>query len=139
MKFHKPLFSILIISIQLILSVISYINFIAWEKANPEFVEHINRIFHGDTLFMFVLIIGIYEMITKTGLWKKFIRVFLICIVLGTQFSESIPIDDFYYGVYNTAWFTSVLAFVLILIKFGKYRISRMTDKKSNNTQKASR
>ncbi|TXE15455.1 hypothetical protein ES731_15350 [Psychroflexus gondwanensis] len=139
MKFYKPLFSILIILIQLILSVVSYINFVAWEKANPEFVEHINRIFHGDSLFLFVLVIGIYEMLTKPNLWKTTIRVFLVCIILGTQFSKFVPIDDFYFGVYNTAWFSAVVAFVLILIKFGKYVFEKLTDRKSNSTQKASR
>jgi hypothetical protein len=136
MKFYKPLLSFLIILIQLILSVVSYIDFVAWEKGNPEFVEHINRIFHGDSLFLFVLVIGFYEMQTKPSWFKTAIRIFLVCIVLGTQFSGLIPIDQFYFGVYNTAWFSAVVAVVLILIRIGKYSIGKINDK---NLNKASR
>jgi len=63
----------------------------------------------------------------------------LVCIVLGTQFSGFFPIDDFYFGVYNTAWFSAVVAFILILVKFGKFGFEKITDRKSNRTQKASR
>jgi len=136
MKFYKPIFSIFIILIQLIFSIVNYIDFIAWEKGNPEFVEHINRIFHGDSLFLFVLVIGIYEMTTKPNLWKTIIRVFLIFIVLGTQFSGLIPIDQFYFGVYNTAWFSAVVAIVLILVRIGKYGIGKWNN---GNLNKASR
>src|SRR5690606_30985417 len=111
MRFHKPLFSIIIIAVQLILSIINYIEFIAWKRANPEFVEQINRIFHEGYLFLFVLVIGLYEITTKPSWWKTFIRIFLVCIILGTKFSEIIPIEDFYFGVYNTSWFSAVIAF----------------------------
>jgi hypothetical protein len=62
-----------------------------------------------------------------------------VCIILGTEFSDFIPIDQFYYGVYNTAWFSAVVAFVLILVKFGKYGIEKLSEWKSSKTQKASR
>jgi VIT1/CCC1 family predicted Fe2+/Mn2+ transporter len=136
MKFHKPLFSFLIILIQLILSVVSYIDFVAWEKGNPEFVEHINRIFHEDSLFLFVLIIGFYEMQTKPSWFKTAIRIFLVCIILGTQFSGLVPIAQFYFGVYNTAWFSTVVVVVLILTRIGKYSIGKINNK---NLNKASR
>ncbi|MBC8753837.1 hypothetical protein H2O64_04095 [Kordia sp. YSTF-M3] len=120
MKLHKPLFSIIVILIQLILSLISYYDFIEWGKANPELNALICRIFHGDSLFIFVTLIGFYEMLTKPSLFKTFLRIFLICIVLGTQFGGLIPIADFYSGVYNTAWFSAVVAFFLILIRIIK-------------------
>jgi hypothetical protein len=139
MKFYKPIFSIIVVIIQLILSTVSYFEFIAWGKANPELDGLINRIFHGDSLFLFVLIIGLYEMLTKPSWFKSAIRIFLLCIVLGTQFSEHIPIDQFFFGVYNTAWFSAVVAFVLILVKFGRYGIEKLTEWKTNRAQKASR
>ena len=121
---------------QLALSIKSYFDFVAWGKANSELDGLINRIFHGDSLFLFVLTIGLYEMITKPSWFKTAIRIYLVCIVLGTQFSGLIPIDQFYFGVYNTAWFSALVAFILILIRIGKYSIGKINDKKLN---KASR
>jgi hypothetical protein len=138
MKFYKPLFSIVIISIQLILSIVSYFDFVAWGKANPELNKLISRIFLGDSLFLFVLIIGLYEMLTKPSWFKTAIRIFLICIILGTQFSGLSSINQFYFGVYNTAWFSAVVVLVLILVKFGKFVVGKTKEVKSDNTHKFS-
>ncbi|PJR04778.1 hypothetical protein [Avrilella dinanensis] len=118
MKLYKPLFSIIIILTQLILSLTDYYNYIKWEKDNLNSL--ICRPFHGDSLFCFVLIIGLYEMLTKPGGFKKIIRILLIVTLLGTQFSYLIPINDFYFGVYNTAWFSAIIALILITVKFLK-------------------
>lgn len=134
MKIYKPLFSLTIIFIQLILSIISYNEFVAWGEENPGLNGILTRFFLGDTLFLFVLIIGLYEMLTKPGWFKTAIKIFLVCIILGTQFGGFIPIDSFYYGVYNTAWFSAVVAILLILIRFGKYIIRKL-----NQSEKASR
>jgi hypothetical protein len=136
MKLYKPLFSIIIIIIQLILSIVSYYDFVTWGKANSELDGLISRIFHGDSLFLFVLVIGFYEMQTKPSWFKTVIRILLVSIVLGTLFSGLIPIDQFYFGVYNTAWFSAVVAIVLILIRIGKYSVEKINDK---NLNKASR
>lgn len=139
MKLFKPLFSIIVIIVQLILSLKDYYQFQETKIANPELFELISYRTTYDTLFIFVLIIGLYEMQTKPSWFKTAIRIFLVCIVLGTQFSGFIPIDQFYFGVYNTAWFSAVVAFVLIIIKFGKYVIEKPTERKSSKAQKASR
>jgi hypothetical protein len=139
MKLYKPLFSIILIFIQLILSIKDYFELQKWRQENPELDGIISLNITYDTLFIFVLIIGVYEMLTKPIWFKRIIRIFLVCIIFGTQFAGLIPIDDFYFGVYNTAWFSAVIAIVLILIKFGKYGIEKVTDRKSNRTQKASR
>jgi|GEM_PF-4734520 len=118
MKLYKPLFSIIIILTQLILSLTDYYNYIKWEKDNLNSL--ICRPFHGDSLFCFVLIIGVYEMLTKPGWFKKIIRILLIITLLGTQFSYLIPINDFYFGVYNTTWFSAIIALILITVKFLK-------------------
>ncbi len=90
------------------------------KKTNPELYEVIEFSTTYDTLFIFVLIIGFYEMTTKPSWFKTAIRIFLIGIILGTQFSSLIPIEGFYFGVYNTAWFSAILAFALILTRIGK-------------------
>jgi len=138
-KLYKPLFSTIVIITQLILSLKSYFDYIEWGKANPELDGLTNRIFYGDSLFFFVLIIGFYEMLIKPSLFKTAIRMFLVCIILGTQFSAFIPIEDFYFGVYNSAWFAAVIAFILILVQLGKYGFEKITERKSNKTQKANR
>ncbi len=134
MKFYKPLFSVIIILIQLSLSVLTHFDYIrSTEKLkteNPDLWELISYRTTYDSLFLFVLIIGIYEMTTKPSLFKTFVRVFLVCIILGTQFSGIIPIEDFYFGVYNTSWFSAVLAFLLILTKIGINIVSRNKIKK---------
>jgi len=134
MKFYKPLFSIIVILVQLILSLIDHYEFIEgmekMKRENPELYELINIGITYDTLFLFVLVIGFYEMTTKTSLFKTLVRIFLVCIVLGTQFSGLVPIEDFYYGVYNTAWFSAVLAFALILTRIGKNTVNRNKLKK---------
>src|SRR5690606_2022655 len=118
MKLYKPLFSIIIILTQLILSLTDYYNYLIWEKDNLNSL--ICRPFHGDSLICFVLIIGLYEMLIKQVWFKKIIIIILIIILLGTQFSYLIPINDFYFGVYNTAWFSAIIALILITVKFLK-------------------
>ena len=136
MKFYKPLFSIVIIIIQLILSIKEYYNLQQWKMENPELDSFVSHYITYDSLFLFVFIIGIYEMLTKPSWFKNLIRIFLVCIILGTEFSDFIPIDQFYYGVYNTAWFSAVVAIVLILVRIGKYSFGKINDRKLN---KASR
>ncbi len=137
MKFYKPLFSIIVILIQLILSIKEYFKLQEWKKANPELDSLINLNITYDLLFLFVFLIGIYEMLTKPNWLKIVIRIFLVCIILGTEFSDFIPIDQFYYDVYNAAWFSAVITVVLILIRIGKYSFERRINNKKLN--KASR
>lgn len=120
MKVFNPLFSIIIIIIQLILSLKEYYQLNEWKKANPELDSLINLYITYDSLLLFVFIIGICEMLTKPSWFKTLIRILLVCIILGTEFSEFIPIDQFYYAVYNTAWFSAVVAIVLILVRIAK-------------------
>jgi hypothetical protein len=127
MKIYKPVFSIIIILIQLILSLKDYYGVQKWRKSNPELDGLINLVIHYDTLFLFVLSIGIYEMLTKPSLNKKLIRAFLVIIVFGYHFSGLIPIQDFKYGIYNTAWFLGCCSFLLILIQITKYIIEKIT------------
>ena len=136
MKFYKPLFSIIVIIIQLILSIKEYYKLQEWKIANPELDSLVSHYITYDSLFLFVFIIGIYEMLTKPSWFKTAIRIFLVCIILGTEFSDFIPIDQFYYGVYNTAWFSTIVAIVLILVRIGKYSFGKINDWKLN---KASR
>ena len=132
MKIYKPLFSFIVILIQLILSVTDYFELEKWSAENPELYKIISLNITYETLFLFVLIIGVYEMLIKPSLLKSVIRIFMICIVLGTQFSGLIPMEDFYFGVYNTAWFLAVVAFILTLVKIGKFGIEKLIDKKQN-------
>lgn len=127
MKIYKPVFSIIIILIQLILSLKDYYELKEWRKVNPELDGLINLVIHYDTLFLFVLSIGIYEMLTKPSLNKKLIRFILVIIVFGYHFSGLIPIKDFKYGIYNTAWFLGFSSFLLILIQIIKYVIVKIT------------
>jgi len=137
MKFYKPLFSIIIILAQLGLSLISHYKHIEGmeklKRENPKLYEVIEVGYTYDTLFLFVLIIGFYAMTTKPSLFKTLLQIFLICIVLGTEFSGLVPIEDFYFGVYNTAWFSAILAFALILTRIGRSTVEE------NKLKKASR
>lgn len=76
MKLHKPLFSIVVISAQLIFSLINYYQFKAWLKTNPELDELISTTSPEGFMLLFVSIIGIYEMLIKPGLLKTTIRFF---------------------------------------------------------------
>ncbi|MET2985040.1 hypothetical protein [Aureibaculum conchae] len=134
MKFYKPLFSIIVIVVQLILSLKAHFRLLERIKNNPELFELISYRVTYDTLFLFVLIIGFYEMLTKPGWFKTAIRIFLVCIVLGTQFSGLIPIEDFYFGVYNTAWFSAVIAFVASLYKIAKNVDEKRNENSTNNS-----
>ncbi len=136
MKLYKPLFSLIVIIIQLILSIKEYYKLQEWKMENPELDSIVSLYITYNSLFLFVLIIGIYEMLTKPSWFKTAVRIFLVCIILGTEFSDFIPIDQFYYGVYNTAWFSAVVAIVLILVRIGKYSFGKTNDRKLN---KASR
>ncbi|OAB79045.1 hypothetical protein [Cochleicola gelatinilyticus] len=140
MKFYKPFFSIITILIQLMLSLKHHYEHIKWteemKKTDPELFGLICYNTTYTSLFIFVCIIGFYEMLTKPSWFKTIIRIFLVCIILGTTFSDFIPIDQFYYGVYNTAWFSAVVTIVLILVRIGKYSFGKINDRKLN---KASR
>lgn len=133
MKFYKPHFSIIVILIQLVLSIREHYQLQEARKANQELFELINIVITYKTLFLFVLIIGFYEMTTKPGWFKILMRVFLVCIVLGTHFAGLIPIDQFYYGVYNTAWFFAIVASVLILYRIVKYFDDEYIQKRSKS------
>ena len=121
MKFYKPLFSIILILVQLILSLTDHFQHLEWikekEKTDPGFLDLISYSVTYDSLFLFVLIIGFYEMTTKPSWIKIVLRIFLVCVILGTQFSGLIPIEDFYFGVYNTAWFSTFVAVFHILVR----------------------
>jgi len=130
MKLHKPIFSVFIIIIQLIFSLNDYYQLQQWKKANPEIDSIINLVRHYDTLFLFVLIIGIFEILTSPGWLKNLMRIFLICIVFGYHFSGLIPIKGFKFGVYNTAWFAAVVTVILILVKIGKNLTRKNSDEK---------
>ncbi|GHC65379.1 hypothetical protein SAMN05421855_1176 [Ulvibacter litoralis] len=95
---------------------------------NPELDSIIDLSIRYDTLFLFVLIIGIYEMLTKPSWFKTFIRILLICIVLSYNFLGFIPIEDFRSGIYNVAWFSAFVALVLILFQLVKYGIRKTND-----------
>jgi len=124
-RFYKPLFSVIVIIAQLILSIKHHFEHLKWaedmEKSDPELFGLICYNTTYTSLFFFVFIIGLYEMLTKPSWFKTAVRIFLVCIILGTEFSNFIPINQFYYGVYNTAWFSAVVAIVLILVRIGKY------------------
>jgi hypothetical protein len=98
------------------------------KENNPELFGLINISTTYEFLFLSILIIGIYEMITKPSLLKTLVRILLVCIIIGTKFSYLIPINDFYYGVYNTTWFAAVVAFLLIFIKIGNYYEKQKTN-----------
>ena len=136
MKLYKPLFSLIIITVQLLLSLKSYYDYLEWGKSNPQLDGLINRVFLGDSLFLFVSIIGFCEMLTKPGILKAVIRIILILIVLGIQISDLIPMEELYYPLYNTAWFLAAVAAVLILYRMGNYFIGKLNNKK---LEKASR
>jgi len=105
----------------LILSLTDHFQHLEWikekEKTDPGFLDLISYSVTYDSLFLFVLIIGFYEMTTKPSWIKIVLRIFLVCVILGTQFSGLIPIEDFYFGVYNTAWFSTFVAVFHILVR----------------------
>ncbi len=136
MKFYKPLFSIIVIVVQLILSLKDYFQLQEWKKANPELDAIINLIIHYDTLFLCVLVIGVNEMLTKPSWIKSLIRILLVGIVLGYEFSGLIPIEDFSSGVYNSTCFLAVVSVILFLFRIEKYSIGKKSNK---NLNKASR
>ncbi len=114
MKLYKPAFSIVVIIVQLILSLTDYFKLQQWKKLNPELDSIIHLIATYKTFFLFILIIGISEILTKPSLLKNVVRVLLVCLVLGYNLSFLLPIEDFKSGVYNTAWFFSIAAVLLI-------------------------
>lgn len=136
MKFYKPLFSIIVIIIQLILSIKDHFQLLEWKKENPGLDAIINLVIRYDTLFLCVLIIGVNEMLTKTNWLKILLRILLVGIVLGYEFSGLIPIEGFSSGVYNFTCFFAVFSIILFLFRIEKHSIEKESDK---NLNKASR
>lgn len=136
MKLYNPLFSIIVIFVQLILSIKNYYQFQEWKKANPELDAVINIITHYDTLFLSVLVIGIYEILTKPSWMKNLLRILLIGIVLGYEFSGLIPIEDFRFGVYNSACFLAVASVILFLFRIENYSNGSKNDKNLNKANR---
>jgi hypothetical protein len=91
------------------------------KASNPELHGLININTTYETIFLFILIIGIYEALTKPSWLKNSIRILLICIIVGISFSDLIPVNNLYSAVYNTVWFFATAAFILILIKILYY------------------
>jgi len=53
------------------------------KDTNPELYGLINSSITYETLFLFVLIIGTYNVLTKPSWLKNSIRIVLICILVG--------------------------------------------------------
>lgn len=53
------------------------------KDTNPELYGLINISITYETLFLFVLIIGTYNVLTKPSWLKNSIRIVLICILVG--------------------------------------------------------
>ena len=53
------------------------------KDTNPELYGLINISITYETLFLFVLIIGTYNVLTKPSWLKNSIRILLICILVG--------------------------------------------------------
>ncbi len=121
MRIYDPKFSIVIILTQLLLSVKEHLEHLNWLREMIEKDPHsLDLISYGTTyeyLFFFVTIIAIFEMFSKPSWFKNSLRFFLVAIILGTEFSNFIPIESFYFGVYNTAWFSAIVAIFLLLIR----------------------
>ncbi len=88
-----------------------------WGKNNPKLDALVNRDFNGDALFIFVVIIGLYEMTTKRGHYKKILRIIMNCIVFGTFLSKKIPIKNLYDAIFNSAWFIASIVLILMVIR----------------------
>lgn len=129
MKLNKPIFSLSIIAAQLVFSLIEHYNFVQWGKENPELDALVQRHFYGDSLFAFVLVIALCEMGTANGLFKTLMRLLLIGIVFGIQLSGLVPIEDFFHGVYNTAWFSAYLALAVLVVRTVKFIIAKSQNK----------
>lgn len=129
MKLNKPLFSLSIIAAQLVFSLIELYSYVQWGKDNPELDALVQRHFYGDSLFAFVLVIALCEMGTATGLFKTLMRILLTGIVFGIQLSGLVPIEDFFHGVYNTAWFSAYLALVVLAVRAVKFVIAKRQSK----------
>lgn len=123
MKFYKPRFSLFLIFIQLLLSVKAYYLHQKWVKENPDLDALITIEPKYIYFFLFISIIGLCEMLTQPGRLKTGIRISMVIAVLGLEFSEFVPIDQFYYAVYNTTWFAAFIASILILIYIVKWLV----------------
>ena len=134
MKLYKPLFSSLVIVLQLILSIKDYFELQKWKKENPELDALLNLVIRYDTLFLSVLVIGVNEMFTKPSWLKILLRVLLITIVLGYEFSEMIPIENFGSGVYNSSCFLAAVSVILFLFRIEKHSLGKKNIKNPNKT-----
>ncbi len=114
----------------MILSVIEYFEFQEWKKANPELYDlsDLNPLY--GKFFLFVLTIGIYEMLIKPSLKKTLVRILLIFVVIGYNLAEFIPIEEFDFEMYYFAWFLAIVSFALIMVRITKQLIKKFgTDK----------
>ena len=114
MKIYNPAFSIVVVAIQFLLSLLDHFKLQQWKELNPGIDSIISLIANYKTFFIFILIIGVSEILTKPSLLKNVVRALLVCLVLGYNLSFLLPIEDFKSGVYNTAWCFSIAAVLLI-------------------------
>jgi hypothetical protein len=121
MKLHKPLFSTILILIQLLFAVNEHIQHQNWKKENPDIEGIICFYLLYPELFLFVLIIGVFEMLTKPGWFKTMVRILLAGIVVGAELSKLAPINQLYHGFFNTAGVCALIAFVWLLFRFWKF------------------
>jgi len=121
MRLHRPLFSIVVILAQTLFSLEDYFEIRAWREANPSLDALLNMVIRYDTILLFVVLIGVCEMLTSPCALKKILRLVLVIILLGYNFSAYIPIDDFNSAVYNSAGFVAMLSYFLIVFTIGKY------------------
>jgi len=115
MKLHQPLFSAVIILIQLIITIVSYINFQSWLKSQDSLICSFG--WTGDELFFAVLILALFEM-TSNIEWVKSIIQTLLALIIFVQIGPNDIRNDFYELMEVTAF---VSAFISILFFLSQY------------------
>jgi len=116
MKLHKPLFSIIIIFIQFIITAISYISFQSWfKKQNPDSL--ISFGWSGSKLFLAVLIIALFEMTSSNNFIKNIVQTLLVFIIF-IQIGPNDIRNDFCHLMSETTLLLALIALILLLIKF---------------------
>ena len=110
MKIYNPILSTLLITVQFIFSWLDHTEVKKWQALNPTLDGVIQFQYLYQQFFLYVLVIGVFEIFTKPGLLKKAIRILLITVIATYQLAPFLPVDK---GAYFTA---EILAFGLILV-----------------------
>ncbi len=115
LKIYNPLFALLLVLLQTVITVIKYYYYVSWGKQFPDLDAIISRVFDEHEFLLFIIVIGLLEVTQQKSKAKIFIRALMVLLIILNAFAYLIPVEGIIYGVHNVAAIISLICLGLLI------------------------